>query len=355
MTNAAGLASTAATGFTSRNKIINGAMVIDQRNAGASSTTAGAYTVDRWKYAGSQASKFTWQQNAGSVTPPAGFSNYLGFTSSSAYTVLSTDYFQVFQKVEGFNAADLAWGTANAKAVTLSFYARSSLTGTFGGGITNNASDRSYPFSYSIPVANTWTFVTITIPGDTTGTWLTNNSGGLVIIFSLGTGSTFQGTAGAWAAGDKESVTGEVQVVGTNGATFYITGVQLEKGTAATPFEFRPYQQELALCQRYYYRTTYGANSTTLLVGSVNATNTAAQLGAPHPVTMRASPTASYASVTVYDGTTATAVTSIQAQSSSTTHATINIGAAAGGLTVGRAAVILSPSSAAYLDYSAEL
>ena len=233
-----------------KNRIINGAMVIDQRNAGASGT-AGGYTVDRWYYASSQASKGTWQQNAGAVTPPVGFVNYLGFTSSSAYSVASGDYFAIGQPVEGFNIADLGWGTANAKTITLSFWVRSSLTGTFGGALQNSGASRCYPFSYSIPVANTWTSISITIAGDTSGTWLTTNGTGVTVNFSLGYGTTYSGTAGAWSANNYGSATGATSVVGTSGATFYITGVQLEVGSSATGFEYRQYQQELALCQRY--------------------------------------------------------------------------------------------------------
>ena len=236
--------------LSGRNRIINGDMRIDQRNAGASGT-ANQYTVDRFGYFGAAASKGTWQQNAGSVTPPPGFTNYLGFTSSSAYTVGAAEQFNLYQPVEGFNVADLAWGTANAKTVTLSFWVRSSLTGTFGGSIYNNVPNRSYPYSYAISSANTWELKTIVITGDTSGTWLTTNSIGLYLNFSLGAGSTVSGTAGSWAAGRYDSVTGATSVVGTNGATFYITGVQLEAGSVATPFERRSYGQELSLCQRY--------------------------------------------------------------------------------------------------------
>jgi hypothetical protein len=240
-----------------KNRIINGAMVIDQRNAGASGTGASNYTVDRWQYYGSQASKGTWQQNAGSVTPPAGFTNYLGFTSSSAYSITTDDQFLFTQYIEGFNTSDLGWGTANAKTITLSFWVRSSLTGTFGGSLQNSAQNRAYPFSYTITSANTWELKAITIAGDTTGTWVgATNGTGISVIFSLATGSTYSTTAGAWVGTSYiTSVTGATSVVGTNGATFYITGVQLEVGTQATSFEYRQYQQELALCQRYYEKS----------------------------------------------------------------------------------------------------
>ena len=248
--NAAGL------GFGMRNRIINGDMRIDQRNAGASVTpTNNQYLVDRFLATLTQASKFTVQQNAGAITPPVGFTKYLGVTSSSAYSILTGDTFAIAQYIEGFNVADLAYGTASAATVTLSFQVRSSLTGTFGGAFVNNAQDRSYPFTYTIFAANTWESKSITIAGDTTGTWATDNSVGLGIRFGLGSGATYTGTAGAWAAGNFLSATGATSVVGTNGATFYITGVQLEKGSTATSFDYRPYGTEFQLCQRYYEKS----------------------------------------------------------------------------------------------------
>jgi hypothetical protein len=187
-----------------KNRIINGDMRIDQRNAGASvaTTTTGAYvyTLDRWSYFVSVASKFTVQQNAGSVTPPAGFSYYLGCTSTSAYSVAAGDYFTIVQRIEGFNFADMAWGTANAKTVTLSFQVYSSLTGTFGGSLRNSASSRSYPFTYTISTANTWTSISVTVAGDTSGTWVGATNGvGLEVDINLGTGTTYSGTAGSWS------------------------------------------------------------------------------------------------------------------------------------------------------------
>lgn len=247
----------AANTFGFKNRIINGGMTIDQRNAGASvtPTVTNTYTLDRWAAVLSVASKYSVQQNAGSVTPPAGFINYLGVTSLSAYTVGAAEVFLVNQRIEGLNVADLSWGTANAKTVTLSFWVRSSLTGTFGGSLKNSDSTRSYPFSYTISAANTWEQKTITVAGDTTGTWLTTNGIGINVGFSLGAGSTLSGTAGAWAGANYVSATGATSVVGTNGATFYITGVQLEVGSQATSFDFRSYGTELALCQRYYEKS----------------------------------------------------------------------------------------------------
>ena len=269
-----------------RNRIINGDMRIDQRNAGASvtPTTNNTYTLDRWTTYVSQASKFSVQQNAGAVTPPAGFRNYLGATSLAATSLGASDYFFLQQVIEGFNVADLNWGTASAQTVTLSFWVRSSLTGTFGGSLRNESANRSYPFSYSISSANTWEQKTVTIAGDTTGTWVVNNGGGIQVAFSLGAGSTFSGTAGSWAGSNFVSATGATSVVGTNGATFYITGVQLEEGSVATPFEHRQYGQELALCKRYY-QTFYSANYPAFHY------STSVYTGVILPVTMRTSPT----------------------------------------------------------------
>ena len=236
-----------------KNRIINGAMVIDQRNAGASiAGTSGLYPLDRFLYAATQSSKGTLQQNQGSVTLSAGFTNYLGFTTaSSGYSVLTGDTFYIAQRIEGYNVSDLGWGTASAKTVTLSFQVYSSLTGTFGGSLFNSTGDRSYPFSYTVSSANTWTQISVTITGDTTGTWLKTNGIGIQVGFGLGAGATYSGTANTWASTLYTQPTGTVSVVGTANATFYITGVQLEVGSSATGFEYRMYQQELALCQRY--------------------------------------------------------------------------------------------------------
>ena len=271
-----------------RNRIINGAMVIDQRNAGASVTPAGGvYTLDRWEAVLTQASKFSVQQNAGSVARPAGFTNYLGTTSTSAYSVLAGDFFAIRQKIEGFNVADLGWGAAGAQTVTLSFWVRSSLTGTFGGSLYNADGSRSYPFSYTISAANTWELETVTITGDTTGTWGTGNGAGIQVGFSLGAGSTFSGTAGSWSGSFFISATGATSVVGTNGATFYITGVQLEAGTVASPFERRDYGTELVRCQRYYEVLVVSGSNILLFPGSIDF----ARNSYPFKITKRATPT----------------------------------------------------------------
>ena len=281
-------------GAAMKNRIINGAMVISQRNGTSSVTpTSGDYTLDRWQAGASQASKFSVQQNAGSVTPPVGFTNYLGVTSLSAYSVSSSDQFTIVQRIEGFNTADLGWGTANAKTVTLSFQVYSSLTGTFGGTLSNSAFNRSYPFSYTISSANTWTQISVTIAGDTTGTWIGATNGiGIRVYFGLGVGSTYSGTAGSWQASGLISATGATSVVGTSGATFYITGVQLEVGSQATSFDYRQYGTELALCQRYYEKTS-GA-----IQGSLSSVNGQGNVQWYYKVTKRATPTVTGNNVT---------------------------------------------------------
>ena len=265
MTLAVNIAQGASNNVTFRNRIINGAMNISQGANGASvtPTVAGSYAtnyaVDRFNTFATVASKYTIQQTPSATETGfatrvgAGFRNYLAVTSSSAYSVGSTDYFLISQPIEGFNTADLAFGTSNAKTVTLSFWAYSSLTGTFGGSLSNSALSRAYPFSYTISSANTWTQISVTIAGDTSGTWVGSTNGtGLNVFFNLGSGTSVSTTAGAWATGFYTAPTGATSVVGTSGATFYITGVQLEAGTTASPFEYRQYGTELALCQRYF-------------------------------------------------------------------------------------------------------
>jgi hypothetical protein len=342
-----------------RNRIINGDMRIDQRNAGASVTPSiGTYTLDRWGAVLTQTSKFSVQQNAGSVTPPTGFTNYLGVTSLSAYSVLTGDTFLIEQRIEGFNVADLGFGTANAKTVTLSFWVRSSLTGTFGGAIVNSAANRSYTFSYTISSANTWEQKSVTIAGDTTGTWLTNNGVGLNVRFGLGSGSTFTQTAGSWGTTNAVQPPSTVSVVGTNGATWYVTGVQLEVGSVATPFERRDYGRELMLCQRYYYKFKSRGVGYFGCGTNNGTTNNIAII--PFPVSMRTHPTALEQSGTAGDyqvqqgGTnitcSAVAVYNYADTDSATVQSTV-----ASGLTIGYAAFLRAVNSSAYLAWSAEL
>lgn len=256
--------------FGMRNRIINGDMRIAQRGTSAFAIDNGNwyYAADRLAaYQSVASSKFSVQQNYNSITPPTGFKNYVGAYTTTAYTPTGGDWFPIRQTIEGYNVADLDFGTANAKSVTASFWVRSSITGTHGGSFYNNDGTRTYPFTYTISSANAWEYKTITIPGDTSGTWNTTNGGGFSITFSMGAGPTYIGTAGSWTSGFYTTATGAVNLVSTLGATWYITGLQIEKGTVATEFDYRSFGTELALCQRYYeksydYSTAPGTSNT---------------------------------------------------------------------------------------------
>jgi hypothetical protein len=285
------------------NRIINGAMRIDQRNAGASQSVSAStypYTVDRfWIACGGTSAAFTVQQNQGSVTPPTGFTNYVGITVATSKSPASGDEFTYEQPIEGNNIADLGFGTAGANTVTLSFWIRSSLTGTFSGYLLNSARNRSYIFNYAISAANTWEYKTVTIVGDTTGTWLTTTGAGFRLGFDLGSGSNFNTTGNAWGTADARRTSGSVQLIANSAATFYITGVQLEKGSTATSFDYRPYGTELALCQRYFEKSyndsvapnTVNSFNSLVEIGSSSYSNGVVYNYVPFKVPKRTSPT----------------------------------------------------------------
>lgn len=277
-----------ANGIGFRNRIINGDMRIDQRNNGASVTvTSGvlAYPVDRFfAFQNTGSSSFSVQQ---STTAPVGFNNALLWTTTTGVSATSAQQARIVHRVEGFNVADLGWGTANAQSVTLSFRVRSSITGTFAVSLGNSANNRAYVATFTVISANTYEDKSVTIPGDTSGTWLTNNGTGVNVSFDLGSGSNFNATAGSWSAGEFFRISGSANVIGTTGATFYTTGIQLEAGSVATPFERRPYGTELALCQRYYVRL--GSGVWGYIYSSINA-----DVGVQFPVTMRSTPTVTH-------------------------------------------------------------
>ncbi len=253
------------------NRIINGDMRIDQRNNGVAGTASNGFGLDRWGFIGTQASKFTAGRNLNGVVGPVGSPYYWGFQSLSTYALLTGDTFCPYQPIEADMVSDFAWGTASAQSVTLSFWARSSLTGTFSGVIQNYGSTRSYPFSYSLPTANTWAKIAVTIPGDTTGTWVMSGNGGAVNVrFDLGSGATYRTSAGAWASSDYVGVTGAVSVVSTNAATFYVTGVKLEIGSVATPYNRQSLTKSMADCQRYYQKIAIGYRSYLSVSATVN-------------------------------------------------------------------------------------
>lgn len=270
---------TAATGFGFKNRLINGAMLLNQRSVASVSGTA--YPVDRFLFS-MNGSNMTAAQ---SITAPTGFRNSVVITSNAASSIAAGDYRQFIQNIEGYNFYDFAYGTASAATLSLSFWARSSLTGTFSGGVMNSAATRSYVFTYSINSANTWEYKTVAIPGDTTGTWVTDNGVGLSLRFDLGTSSTYTTSAGSWQAGLYFKSTGSVSLCSTSGATLYFTGVQLEKGPTATTFDWRSGGTETALCQRYYCPIGFGAANGYALGGATVGGN------ANLKVTMRATPT----------------------------------------------------------------
>jgi len=274
-------------GLLFRNRIINGDMRIDQRNAGVAVTVnspSGTYTVDRWICVGQSADGvYTVQQVSDA---PAGFVNSAKITVTTADASIGASQNYDFQQmVEGNNVADFSFGTASAQTITVSFWVKSSVTGTFGAVVSNSAQNRVYPFSYVISSANTWEKKAITITGDTTGTWLTNNGIGLRLRISLGAGTNFLGTAGAWTTTTLTGVTGQTNLISTLNATLFITGVQLEPGSAATPFERRPFGTELMLCQRYLPALV---NPTAT---GLNITTSAAYIAMPFAVPARVAPT----------------------------------------------------------------
>jgi hypothetical protein len=341
-----------------RNRIINGDMRIDQRNAGASVTiaTSGTYTLDRWVGWASPTSKYSIEQTITGVAAPTGFTEYLGVTSLSAYSITSGDFFTVNQPIEGFNVADLAWGSASAKTVTLSFWVRSSLTGTFGGSVQNNAQNRSYPFTYTISAANTWEQKSVTIAGDTSGTWGTGNGVGIRLHIGLGVGSTYSGTAGSWAGTNYLSATGATSVVGTNGATFYITGVQLEVGSVATPFERRDYGRELIMCQRYLPAVSYAGSTYVGIGAGFTESTTQGRFVVQLPVSARTAPTgmtvSSAGHFSIFTTGASYTVSSFTFEGGSNNSAYFSANISAANLTVGRGLAVAITNASANMYFT---
>jgi hypothetical protein len=344
-------------GISFKNRIINGAMVIAQRGTGSTSVqTSTTYaSCDRWASYATQNSKYTVEQSS---TAPTGFSNSLLATSSAATSLSASDYYIFAQPIEGFNFADLGFGTAQAKTICLSFWVRSSLTGTFGGALQNSAGNRSYPFTYTISAANTWEQKSVTIAGDTSGTWVgATNGTGIIIYFGLGVGSTYSGTAGAWAGSNFIGATGATSVVGTNGATFYLTGVQLEVGTQATTFDYRSYGTELALCQRYFVVIVSGAAGKYFGLGSYYTSSTMNGYF-PFPVAMRANPTSASVSgsnyYTIYRNGAGNNFNSITIDGSHIAGAGFYNNTEISG-TAGQVGVLYTQNAAAFIAFQAEL
>ena len=355
MTTSDGVSSSGLYGF--KNRLINGAMAISQRGTSFVSPTS-AYTIDRWEMEENTDGTVTVTQD---TDAPTGFSFSQKFTVTSADASLAaTQDLIVGQYIEGFNTADLVFGSASAATVTLSFWVKSSLTGTFGGALQNSARTRSYPFTYTISSASTWEQKTVTIAGDTSGTWIGATNGiGLRVYFGLGVGSTYSGTAGAWAATNYYSVTGAVSVIGTNSATWAVTGVQLEKGSTATSFDYRPYGTELQLCQRYYQKFSATAGGQNFGSGMMNTTTTS-RMFIPFLVPLRTNPTALEQSGTasdyaIFHGGTVTTCSAVPGFVSATVNGGGFEATIASGGTVGYGTLLRSATSSAYLGFSAEL
>jgi hypothetical protein len=317
-------------------------------------TANGAFPVDRYKIDFSTDGAFSAQQDS---SAPSGFVNSLKWTVTTADASLgATQYAYVYQKIEGTNIADLAWGSASAKTVTLSFWVRSSVTGTFGGALQNSAGNRSYPFTYTISVADTWEQKSITIAGDTTGTWLTTTGIGIQVLISLGMGSTYSGTAGAWASATYASVTGATNLMATLNATWYITGVQLEVGSVATPFERRPYGAELAMCQRYCQK--FGGTGLYDHIGNgFTSTTSRGDIHVPLKVTMRAAPSVTSSTLLVTDiQAVSSSVTSLNVVSGQTNENIGYLTATTSGMSAYRPCFLLTNNSTSgYVIFAAEL
>ena len=281
--------------LSNRNLIDNGDQRIDQRNDGGAVTTSSSFPVDRFSISHSSNGAFSAQR---STEAPTGFQYSTKFTTTTADTsITGSQRLLYFTKVEGLNAQYLEFGTSDAKSVTLSFWVRSSVTGTFSGSIQNGAQNRSYPYDYTINAADTWEHKTVTISGDTTGTWATDNTKSHQIFWNLGVSSDYTATANAWVGAQRwGSTSGTANTLGTLNATWYITGVQYEVGSKATPFEHRSYGDEFARCQRYYQELDLGTNNNVLhmVFGRFGASTGNGFAYFPFPVPMRAAPTFSF-------------------------------------------------------------
>jgi len=271
--------------LSNRNVIVNGAMVISQRGTSFTSVGNGDYTLDRFRVYSSGGGVFNVDQASDG---PDDFTKSLKVTvATNDASIGSSDYYILNSRLEGYDTAQFNFGTSAAKTVTLSFYVKSSLTGTFGGSFTNSSETSAYVFSYTINAANTWERKTVTITGQTAGTWATDNTNSIRIYWDLGCGSGYVSGSTGWDS-SVYGLSGTVQLVGTSSATWQITGVQLEVGDTATPFEHRSYGDELARCQRYYEVLD---NKAFQLVGVVPNASSNREAPVTLMVTKRATPT----------------------------------------------------------------
>lgn len=284
-----------------KNLIINGAMTIDQRHNGSSFTVVNGNATtgviaDRFRVNEASGAVMTGQRVADA---PVGFEYSSKLTVTTADSSLgSTEFHRIIQPIEGKNISNLNWGTSNAKTLTLTFYVKSSVTGQYYISVFNNAADRTLLKGYTIDSADTWEKKTITIIGDQSGTWLTTNAVGIYLMWSLGTGSSYQSsTLDAYQAGFYMAKSDQVNIAASVSSTWQLTGVQLEVGDVATAFEHEDVGTTLRKCQRYYYKVEHSYGSIEIGTG-LETTTTQARIFVPFLVEMRSHPTAVETSTT---------------------------------------------------------
>lgn len=341
-----------------KNRLINGAMTFAQRSTGPISNTVASATLkyntlDRWGYWAGANGYFYLEQ---STTAPPGYNNSALITSGSATTVSSGVYATFSQRIEGYNILDLLWGTSTAQSVAVSFWINCSLTGTFSGYVFNSNYSYCYPFTFTIPTANTWVQITKLIPGPTSGTWNTTTGIGLEFGITLAAGSNFQDTANAWTTKSYAiGSAGSTNLLSTNGATMYVTGVQLEAGASATTFDYRDYGRELQMCQRYY-ETFYGVSGAYIIdvFQAISGSNVTG--GGSYKVEKRASPSVSLVGTVYangYNNGSAGAMTISSYGSGVDSWGTVLTGGS--GLTAGNASGIYPADASSGFVFSAEL
>ena len=340
--------------LNNRNMVINGAMMVNQRYGDSADTPSdGEYTMDRWQAWMSTGSKFSVQRSSDS---PDDFEKSLLVTSLSAATVTANHEHGITTKLEGQNIQRLALGTSSAKSVTLSFYVKCSLTGTFGGLVGNSALNMSYIFSYTVNSANTWERKTITIPPTTSGTFLSGTGNGLQVHFELGVGSNRTAAVGWQTNTAVRGVNSQVNLIATNAATWRMTGLQLEAGTTATDFEHKSFEQELALCQRYYQRHTDG-NGNPVCENATMYNSSTVFMSIPLPVVMRAAPSLETVNNSgyfiKYENNGSTTFSTLGRDGITQAHLVCLNGVVSG--TAGSAVMVRANNTATFVAFSAEL